>query len=105
MKSILVIGMGRFGKHLALKMLELGNDSEKYHCEIGRWAKKCGINKLYSVGKLSKGYGKGFENAELFESYDELANRLKEELSSKCMLLIKASRELALERILDKLRE
>ena len=26
MKSILVIGMGRFGKHLAQKMLELGND-------------------------------------------------------------------------------
>ena len=26
MKSILVIGMGRFGRHLAQKMLELGND-------------------------------------------------------------------------------
>ena len=26
MKNILVIGMGRFGKHLAQKMLELGND-------------------------------------------------------------------------------
>ena len=26
MKSILVIGMGRFGKHLALKLLELGNE-------------------------------------------------------------------------------
>lgn len=26
MKSILVIGMGRFGRHLAKKMLELGND-------------------------------------------------------------------------------
>lgn len=26
MKSILVVGMGRFGKHVALKMQELGND-------------------------------------------------------------------------------
>ena len=26
MKSVLVIGMGRFGKHLARKMTELGND-------------------------------------------------------------------------------
>ncbi len=26
MKSVLVIGMGRFGRHLALKMLELGNE-------------------------------------------------------------------------------
>ena len=26
MKSILVIGMGRFGRHLAKKLLELGND-------------------------------------------------------------------------------
>lgn len=26
MKSVLVIGLGRFGKHLAQKMLELGND-------------------------------------------------------------------------------
>lgn len=26
MKSVLVIGMGRFGRHLALKMQELGND-------------------------------------------------------------------------------
>lgn len=26
MKSILVIGMGRFGRHLAIKMTELGND-------------------------------------------------------------------------------
>lgn len=26
MKSLLVIGMGRFGKHLARKLMELGND-------------------------------------------------------------------------------
>ena len=26
MKSILVIGLGRFGRHLAQKMLDLGND-------------------------------------------------------------------------------
>ena len=26
MKSILVIGMGRFGRHLALKMMELKNE-------------------------------------------------------------------------------
>lgn len=26
MKSVLIIGMGNFGKHLALKMQELGND-------------------------------------------------------------------------------
>ena len=26
MKSILVIGMGRFGRHLAKKMQDLGND-------------------------------------------------------------------------------
>ncbi|MBO5294164.1 MAG: NAD-binding protein, partial [Clostridia bacterium] len=26
MKSVLVIGMGRFGRHLATKMQELGND-------------------------------------------------------------------------------
>ena len=26
MKSILVIGMGRFGKHIAMKLTELNND-------------------------------------------------------------------------------
>ena len=26
MKSVLVIGMGRFGRHLAKRMLDLGND-------------------------------------------------------------------------------
>ena len=26
MKSVLIIGMGRFGRHLAKKMYELGND-------------------------------------------------------------------------------
>ena len=26
MKSILVIGLGRFGRHLAKKMMDLGND-------------------------------------------------------------------------------
>ena len=26
MKSVLVIGMGRFGRHLAMKLQELGND-------------------------------------------------------------------------------
>ena len=25
-KSVLIIGMGRFGKHLALRMLDLGNE-------------------------------------------------------------------------------
>ena len=57
-------------------MVELGEDTELFHSEIGKYAKSLGINKFLSIGNNSKFAsdifgldGFHFENAESLKSY------------------------------------
>lgn len=80
-------------KILALgEMRELGPDAPRYHEEIGREAKRLGIDRLYAYGTLTaftvKGFGaQGFH----FANQEEMIDALRRELRKDVTVLVKGS--------------
>jgi len=93
------------GRRIAVlgDMLELGPSSEKYHTEIGAYAKKSGIDTLFCIGNnavaMSDSFGKG---AEHFDDKLTLSEKLIEFIKKGDLVLFKASRGMALEDIYKK---
>lgn len=83
-------------------MLELGRYRRKFHKEIGIYAKAKGINKLLCFGELTKetivSYGK---KGIFFDKEKDLKSYLKENISSKDVILIKGSRGMKMERFIN----
>ena len=83
-------------------MLELGRYRRKFHKDIGTYAKAKGINKLLCFGELTKetivSYGK---KGIFFDKEKDLKSYLKENISSKDVILIKGSRGMKMERFIN----
>src|SRR5690606_33379867 len=63
-------------------MRELGEDARALHAEGGRRAKGAGIARLFTLGELSAAAAEAFgEGACHFDSHEELADALSEELA------------------------
>ena len=95
-------------------MKELGKDSKTLHEEIGKLVAKVADFAIF-IGEMAKSYEKGFKSEEnkeckTFDSVDELLKNfsLKEFLEKEkrnTAILIKGSRALRMERIVEKLIE
>ncbi len=87
-------------------MVELGDDAEDLHFEVGRQAKALGITRLLAIGKTARkaveGFGKG---AEFFEERQALVEKIKNEMQSDTVILVKGSRSMAMEKVVAKLLE
>ena len=85
-------------------MVELGTDAEALHFEVGRQAKDLGITRLFAIGKATRkaveGFGKG---AEFFEERQELVEKIKNEMQSDTVILVKGSRSMAMEKVVTRL--
>ena len=80
-------------------MFELGEDSEKEHQAIADLSASLGIENLYLVGEAFSGIR---TEAKQFRAFEDLADFLKAHPpEGPATLLIKASRGMALERLLD----
>lgn len=89
-------------------MKELGNESYASHREIGAYAREKGIDLLIVAGEFSEGYIDGFENIDKtisFENTDEIVDYLKINIQKDDIILIKASRSMKFEKILEGLNE
>jgi UDP-N-acetylmuramoyl-tripeptide--D-alanyl-D-alanine ligase len=104
--------LGKRARTIALlgDMLELGEKAVYYHREIGREVVKQKIDFLIAIGELSKYIyeaaleaGLGQKRALLVDSLDDAAKEIKRMLSSGDVLLIKASRAIGLERVLERI--
>lgn len=85
-------------------MGELGPEAPAMHAEIGRIARDAGINALYGVGEMTRGAVDAFGNAgRHFADVDALIAALQAELSPEVTLLIKGSRFMRMERVVDAL--
>lgn len=88
-------------------MLEMGEYGPAAHLEVGRYARdKADI--LIGVGKLGQEICRGYENAgQVYQVSDALAAGacLKEIVKSEDIILIKASRGMGLERVIDFIKE
>jgi len=85
-------------------MAELGQSSEKLHYEAGQQAKQMGVKKLFAIGELSRNAVEGFgEGAEFFEDRHALIEAVRKNMSSSTTMLVKGSRSMAMEKVVDAL--
>ncbi len=91
-KRILVLG----------DMGELGGESAILHAEIGKEARRAGIDRLYALGPLSintvREFGSG---AQHFGNIDDLQDALEAELDANTSVLVKGSRFMNMERVVE----
>ena len=85
-------------------MGELGDAAAGLHREAGAQAGELGIERLYGIGELAahavQGFGPG---AAHFRVMDDLVETLRRELRPGLVLLVKGSRSMAMERVVDAL--
>ncbi len=84
-------------------MLELGQYTEKAHEEIGRWVKELGIDNFVGVGKFIKNALR-YVDGNIFDDAEKAGIFLKTLLKGDEIILIKGSRGMKMERILEFLK-
>ncbi len=83
-------------------MNELGDESRKLHIELGKTLKKKGVKNPIFVGKHSCDYEFGYQlECKIFQSTEKLVKNWKKIISRYKYILIKGSRTLQLELLLD----
>ncbi len=83
-------------------MKELGEDSRKMHREVGEAARAMGVGRLFTTGEMSACTAEAFgEGAEHFENRDELARALRSQLRPGIICLVKGSRSMGMEAIVE----
>lgn len=91
-KRVLVLG----------DMGELGEQAESMHAGIGIAARQAGIDKLFALGKLSeqtiREFGTGGRH---FENIEELQSEVVRELDANTTVLVKGSRFMKMERVVN----
>jgi len=87
-------------------MMELGDDAAGMHRAVGEAARDCGIDRLFVVGELSRNTVEGFgEHASWYSNADALIDDVGAALTSSVNVLVKGSRSMRMEIIVEALRE
>jgi UDP-N-acetylmuramoyl-tripeptide--D-alanyl-D-alanine ligase len=87
-------------------MGELGDDAARLHAETGTQVREAGISRLLATGDLSRNTVDAFgDGASWHADVDELTARLKSELREGTKVLVKGSRFMRMERVVDALRD
>ncbi len=87
-------------------MRELGEEAENAHKEIAVYAKKKGIDIIIAVGEYSSMFKEGFgEDITIFNTTDECKDNIKYLIKEGDIILIKGSRGMKFEKIVNKLKE
>jgi UDP-N-acetylmuramoyl-tripeptide--D-alanyl-D-alanine ligase len=85
-------------------MGELGDSSFQAHKQVGAYAKDKNIDLLITIGEFNKAYSEGFVDIDKyrsFDTYDEVISFLEETLSENDVVLVKASRAMKFESIVN----
>lgn len=88
-------------------MGELGAEAEACHRQVGECIRQAGIDKVLSVGQLSRLIGEASGCGEHFKDKDALVVRLKHLLCAHAAItiLVKGSRSAAMEQVVQRLSE
>ena len=92
-------------KHIAIlsDMLDLGSEEKQLHFDVGEYAKQKGVDELYCTGPLSRETRDGF-NGKWYETKDEIYEAVKPLLDQDCIVLIKGSRAMKMDTLVDAFR-
>ena len=95
-------GMRASEKALILgDMFELEGEAEKEHRAIGRIIRECGFSNVYLCGHLFKAALQEIPHAKYFVTKDELIGELKQFPLTNATVLVKASRGIGLEAVVE----
>lgn len=87
-------------------MKELGENELELHKKVGAYAKEKCVELLLAVGPLAKKIAEGFGDGALwYETVDRLVENLSEIIKDGDSILVKASRAMRLERVVDALKK
>ncbi|MCG8371428.1 MAG: UDP-N-acetylmuramoyl-tripeptide--D-alanyl-D-alanine ligase [Proteobacteria bacterium] len=87
-------------------MKELGDDAAELHREVGEAARASGVSRLFAYGDLASHAAAGFgEHARRYASLEDLIDELRAGLDAGVNVLVKGSRSMRMERVVDALRE
>ena len=85
-------------------MGEIGRQSAQYHDEVGGYAKSQGIDTLFALGEASARAASNFgQGARHFKKIDEMITAALKELKPETTILVKGSRFMRMERVVDAL--
>lgn len=92
-------------------MLEIGEKEERYHREIGAYAAEKNVKRILTIGERGKWIAEGAAAADQrtkpfikhFTSHDEAIRYLETEGSQNVLLLVKASKAMHLDQVVQKL--
>jgi UDP-N-acetylmuramoyl-tripeptide--D-alanyl-D-alanine ligase len=95
------------GKRLLVlgDMGEVGDRGGEYHAEIGGHARSQGVDGLYTLGEMTVATAHNFGGGSHFGSVDALVAALKPQLDASTTVLVKGSRFMRMERVVDALTE
>lgn len=83
-------------------MFELGEQTREFHRDIGKFAAEAGVDLILGVGDLSKELVEAAgSNAQHFETKQDLMAKLPQLIENNDVILIKASRGMALDEVVD----
>ncbi len=86
-------------------MKELGEQSIEFHQQAGQQAREMGVERLWAIGELSRHAANRFgEGAQHFSDHQDLIKTLLAELPPQATLLIKGSRGMQMEKVVQALR-
>ena len=86
-------------------MAELGAHAADSHVHLGRYARECGVKRLFAFGPESSRAVQSFgSGGEWFADLDSLIRRLQPEIAPGVTVLVKGSRVNRLERVVEALR-
>lgn len=86
-------------------MFELGDEAARIHHDVGESIRNAGVDRLFTLGELSVNACQAFgDKAASYDSPDPLISDLMAGLNEGVNLLIKGSRGMRMERIVDALR-
>jgi UDP-N-acetylmuramoyl-tripeptide--D-alanyl-D-alanine ligase len=84
-------------------MGEVGNNGRQFHQEIGAYARSRGIEQLLTLGELTREAAAAFGSGRHFEHIDALAAALESLLTPSATVLVKGSRFMRMERLVQRL--
>ncbi|MEP6772044.1 MAG: UDP-N-acetylmuramoyl-tripeptide--D-alanyl-D-alanine ligase [Polaromonas sp.] len=82
-------------------MGEVGDQGPQFHDEAGRHARASGIEKLFTLGELSRTAAAAFGQGQAFDDVDALIAAVLAELPITGSLLVKGSRFMKMERVVQ----
>ncbi len=85
-------------------MGELGPEAEQLHSDVGAMAAASGVERFYALGDLSHASIQSFgHGAQHYQAVDELIKKIQAEINQDVTLLVKGSRAMQMERIVNAL--